>query len=58
MDRYATLEDYAAAKARIFARCDTAVINLDDRSSSPCRGPGSARSAFHCALPSAPTTRW
>ena len=30
MDRYATIEDYAAAKARIFARCDTAVINLDD----------------------------
>jgi len=30
MDRYATLTDYAAAKARIFARCDTAVINLDD----------------------------
>jgi UDP-N-acetylmuramoylalanine--D-glutamate ligase len=30
MDRYATLEDYATAKARIFARCDTAVINLDD----------------------------
>jgi UDP-N-acetylmuramoylalanine--D-glutamate ligase len=30
MDRYATLGDYAAAKARIFARCDTAVINLDD----------------------------
>jgi UDP-N-acetylmuramoylalanine--D-glutamate ligase len=30
MDRYATIADYAAAKARIFARCDTAVINLDD----------------------------
>ncbi len=30
MDRYASLADYAAAKARIFARCDTAVINLDD----------------------------
>jgi UDP-N-acetylmuramoylalanine--D-glutamate ligase len=30
MDRYSTIEDYAAAKARIFARCDTAVINLDD----------------------------
>ena len=30
MDRYATIEDYAAAKARIFARCETAVINLDD----------------------------
>jgi UDP-N-acetylmuramoylalanine--D-glutamate ligase len=30
LDRYPTLEDYAAAKARIFARCDTAVVNLDD----------------------------
>lgn len=30
MDRYATIADYASAKARIFARCDTAVINLDD----------------------------
>jgi UDP-N-acetylmuramoylalanine--D-glutamate ligase len=30
LDRYASLADYAAAKARIFARCDTAVINLDD----------------------------
>ena len=30
LDRYAHLAAYAAAKARIFARCDTAVINLDD----------------------------
>jgi UDP-N-acetylmuramoylalanine--D-glutamate ligase len=30
LDRYATVNEYAAAKARIFARCDTAVINLDD----------------------------
>jgi UDP-N-acetylmuramoylalanine--D-glutamate ligase len=30
LDRYASIEAYAAAKARIFARCDTAVINLDD----------------------------
>ena len=30
LDRYADLAAYAAAKARIFARCDTAVINLDD----------------------------
>jgi UDP-N-acetylmuramoylalanine--D-glutamate ligase len=30
MDRYSSLEGYAAAKARIFARCDTAIINLDD----------------------------
>jgi UDP-N-acetylmuramoylalanine--D-glutamate ligase len=30
LDRYATVGDYASAKSRIFARCDTAVINLDD----------------------------
>jgi UDP-N-acetylmuramoylalanine--D-glutamate ligase len=30
MDRYATLADYAAAKARIFDGCDVAVINADD----------------------------
>jgi UDP-N-acetylmuramoylalanine--D-glutamate ligase len=30
LDRYVSLAAYAAAKARIFARCDTAVINLDD----------------------------
>jgi len=30
LDRYRSLEHYAAAKARIFGRCDAAVINLDD----------------------------
>jgi UDP-N-acetylmuramoylalanine--D-glutamate ligase len=30
LDRYGSIEAYAQAKARIFARCDTAVINLDD----------------------------
>jgi UDP-N-acetylmuramoylalanine--D-glutamate ligase len=30
MDRYASVADYAASKARIFDRCETAVINLDD----------------------------
>jgi UDP-N-acetylmuramoylalanine--D-glutamate ligase len=30
LDRYDSVEAYAAAKARIFARCETAVINLDD----------------------------
>ena len=30
LDRYESVADYAIAKARIFARCDTAVINLDD----------------------------
>jgi len=30
LDRYPDLRSYAAAKARIFARCELAVINLDD----------------------------
>jgi UDP-N-acetylmuramoylalanine--D-glutamate ligase len=30
MDRYDSLDDYAAAKARIFDRCGTAVVNADD----------------------------
>ena len=30
LDRYGSLEDYAAAKSRIFDRCDVAVVNADD----------------------------
>jgi UDP-N-acetylmuramoylalanine--D-glutamate ligase len=30
MDRYATLEEYAAAKERIFQRADAAIVNMDD----------------------------
>jgi UDP-N-acetylmuramoylalanine--D-glutamate ligase len=30
MDRYDSIDDYAAAKARIFDRCGTAVVNADD----------------------------
>jgi UDP-N-acetylmuramoylalanine--D-glutamate ligase len=30
MDRYSSMLDYAQAKSKIFDRCDTAVINLDD----------------------------
>jgi UDP-N-acetylmuramoylalanine--D-glutamate ligase len=30
MDRYACLEEYAVAKARIFAGCSAAIVNLDD----------------------------
>jgi UDP-N-acetylmuramoylalanine--D-glutamate ligase len=30
LDRYADVADYATAKARIFAHCDVAVVNLDD----------------------------
>jgi UDP-N-acetylmuramoylalanine--D-glutamate ligase len=30
MDRYASIDDYAGAKARIFDGCETAVVNADD----------------------------
>jgi UDP-N-acetylmuramoylalanine--D-glutamate ligase len=30
LDRYASVKAYADSKSRIFARCETAVINLDD----------------------------
>lgn len=30
MDRYASMDEYAAAKARIFETCDYAIVNLDD----------------------------
>ena len=30
LDRYRDLDAYAAAKARIYARCEVAVVNLDD----------------------------
>ncbi len=30
LDRYRDIESYAAAKARIYARCEVAVVNLDD----------------------------
>jgi UDP-N-acetylmuramoylalanine--D-glutamate ligase len=46
MDRYAAVEDYAAAKARIFARCDTAVINLDDPLVAAMPGPGQRTLSF------------
>lgn len=30
MDRYATVEEYAAAKERIYQGCETAIVNMDD----------------------------
>lgn len=30
MDRYQTIAEYAAAKARIFQRCEAAIVNMDD----------------------------
>ena len=35
LDRYASLEEYAASKARIFRRCGTAVLNADDPQVAP-----------------------
>lgn len=46
LDRYGTLEDYAASKARIFAHCDTAVINLDDPLVMSMPGRGQRRIGF------------
>ncbi len=46
LDRYASVADYAAAKARIFARCDTAVINLDDPLVAAMPRPGQRTLSF------------
>jgi len=46
LDRYPDLESYAAAKARIFARCDVAVINLDDPLVAAMVGPGRQQLSF------------
>jgi UDP-N-acetylmuramoylalanine--D-glutamate ligase len=40
MDRYATFEDYAAAKARIFDGCEVAIVNLDDAAVRAMPRPG------------------
>ncbi|HEX2790154.1 MAG TPA: UDP-N-acetylmuramoyl-L-alanine--D-glutamate ligase [Steroidobacteraceae bacterium] len=46
LDRYPDLAAYAAAKARIFARCDVAVINLDDPLVAAMVGPGRRQLSF------------
>jgi UDP-N-acetylmuramoylalanine--D-glutamate ligase len=46
LDRYADLAAYAAAKARIFARCDVAVINLDDPLVAAMVGPAQRQLSF------------
>ena len=49
MDRYATLEEYAAAKARIFDGCDVAVVNVDDPVVRAHAAPGTAVLSFSLA---------
>jgi UDP-N-acetylmuramoylalanine--D-glutamate ligase len=46
LDRYPDVAAYAAAKARIFARCDVAVINLDDPLVAAMVGPGQRQLSF------------
>ena len=46
LDRYPTLVEYAAAKARIFARAAVAVVNLDDTAVSRMPRPGQQRVGF------------
>jgi len=52
MDRYASLEDYAAAKARIFAGNGVQVLNLDDAAVMAMALPGRAISTFSIGLDS------
>ena len=46
LDRYPDLAAYAAAKARIFERCATAVVNLDDELVVRMTRPGQRRVGF------------
>ena len=46
MDRYATLADYGAAKARVFAHAAVAVVNLDDPIVNAMPRAGQARIGF------------
>ena len=46
LDRYASMAEYAGAKARIFARCATAMINLDDPLVAAMPRPGQRSLSF------------
>jgi len=46
LDRYPSIEAYAAAKARIFRHADTAVVNADDPRVSAMPAPGARVSRF------------
>jgi len=50
-DRYATMTDYAAAKARIFTGNGAQVLNRDDRRSRSMAQPGRAVSTFGLGAP-------
>jgi UDP-N-acetylmuramoylalanine--D-glutamate ligase len=56
MDRYATLDEYAAAKARVFDGCDVAVVNADDAVVRGMPRPGQAVLSFSLATSAADYT--
>ena len=51
LDRYASVQAYADSKARIFARCETAVINLDDPLVVAMPRPGQKTVSFSLRAP-------
>jgi UDP-N-acetylmuramoylalanine--D-glutamate ligase len=51
LDRYAGIEDYAAAKARIFAGAGEQVLNRDDPRSLAMRLPGRVVQTFGAGIP-------
>ncbi|HEY2591405.1 MAG TPA: UDP-N-acetylmuramoyl-L-alanine--D-glutamate ligase [Steroidobacteraceae bacterium] len=53
LDRYASVEEYAAAKARVYARCDIAVVNNDDPRVVASVRPGQAILSFSLQAKSA-----
>jgi UDP-N-acetylmuramoylalanine--D-glutamate ligase len=55
LDRYRSIEDYAAAKARIFRHCRTAVVNADDPRVSAMAPAGGPVSSFS---PSGAAAEW
>ncbi len=57
MDRYASLADYAAAKARIFDGCDVAVVNADDPVGARHAAARPVRGLVQPANRATPTTR-
>jgi UDP-N-acetylmuramoylalanine--D-glutamate ligase len=54
LDRYARLEDYAAAKARILSGAAVQILNRDDPRSMAMAQPGSKRVTFGLDVPPAP----
>jgi UDP-N-acetylmuramoylalanine--D-glutamate ligase len=51
MDRYASMADYARAKARIFAKAATWVLNADDPLAAAMAGPAAVRPAAGGGVP-------